>query len=73
MGSLSERQTASCSRNETEQQEAEVAEQDRLRREWYQRRCDETWQRNLERWAEEERRLGQGCHVGPGDPDYRGR
>jgi hypothetical protein len=40
--------------------------------ELWRRQCliDAVWQANLDRWAEEERRHGQGCHKGPGDPDY---
>jgi hypothetical protein len=45
-----------------------VAEQDRLRREEYQRLCDATWQANLDRWAARDRGY-QGCHRGPRDDD----
>jgi hypothetical protein len=52
------------------QRQWEVAEQDRLRREHYQRLCDEAWQRNLDRWAEEARRHSGGFHRGYGDADW---
>lgn len=50
--------------------QAAVAEQDRARREQFQRVCDRAWQANLDRWAEEERRRSGGCHRGPMDPDW---
>jgi hypothetical protein len=52
------------------ERQAAVAEQDRQRREAYQRLCDATWAENRARWAAEERvRLG-GFHRGWGDPDW---
>jgi hypothetical protein len=46
-----------------------VAEQDQWKRSYFLQRCEETWQANLDRWAEESR--PQGCHKGPSDPDWR--
>ena len=50
------------------ERQVRVAEQDRLRREEYQRLCDATWQANLDRWAARDRGY-QGCPRGPRDDD----
>jgi hypothetical protein len=52
------------------ERQRQVAEQDRLRREAYQRLCDETWQRNLDQWRDEERQRAGGFHRGYGDSDW---
>jgi hypothetical protein len=52
------------------ERQAAVAEQDRQRREHYQRLCDQTWQANLDRWAEQARENSGGFHRGYGDPDW---